>query len=257
MGRIIQGNRPKVSPSTNIYYKDYIAQFSNNVFVGVAQTGIGLKHSMLSGYTIDESGVWSQETQGVTFNGSGPKIYSLTNGTDYGGDGRFVCSLGEVVKSYTVLDNPAEYSVNFLIPRSFKWKLNLRSTKQANKLLSIASTRKDCVACISPYRAGVVGLTNSDTQTSNIISFYDTLQSTSYGVFDSGYKYTFDRFNNTFRYIPLNGDIAGLMARTSINSFPWFSLLVLKEVQLIMHLNLLTTHLRHREMFSILRELTL
>ena len=68
-----------------------------------------------SGYTIDESGVWSQETQGVTFNGSGPKIYSLTNGTDYGGDGRFVCSLGEVVKSYTVLDNPAEYSVNFLI----------------------------------------------------------------------------------------------------------------------------------------------
>ena len=49
------------------------------------------------------------------------------------------------------------------------------------------------------------------------------MTSSSYAVFDSGYKYTFDRFNNTFRYIPLNGDIAGLMARTSINSFPWFS----------------------------------
>ena len=213
----------KVSPSTNIYYKDYIAQFSNNVFVGAAQTGIGLKHSMLSGYTIDESGVWSQETQGVTFNGSGPKIYSLTNGTDYGGDGRFVCSLGEVVKSYTVLDNPAEYSVNFLIQGPSSGNSIYEAQAKANKLLSIASTRKDCVACISPYRAGVVGLTNSDTQTSNIIAFYDTLQSTSYGVFDSGYKYTFDRFNNTFRYIPLNADIAGLMARTSINSFPWFS----------------------------------
>ena len=213
----------KVSPSTNIYYKDYIAQFSNQVFVGAAQTGIGLKHSMLSGYTIDESGVWSQETQGVTFNGSGPKIFSLANGNDYGGDGRFVCSLGEVVKSYTVLDNPAEYSVNFLIQGPSSGNSIYEAQAKANKLLSIASTRKDCVACISPYRAGVVGLTNSDTQTSNIVAFYDTLQSTSYGVFDSGYKYTFDRFNNTFRYIPLNADIAGLMARTSINSFPWFS----------------------------------
>ena len=213
----------KVSPSTNIYYKDYIAQFSNNVFVGAAQTGIGLKHSMLSGYTIDESGVWSQETQGVTFNGSGPKIFSLANGNDYGGDGRFVCSLGEVVKSYTVLDNPAEYSVNFLIQGPSSGNSIYEAQAKANKLLSIASTRKDCVACISPYRAGVVGLTNSDTQTSNIVAFYDTLQSTSYGVFDSGYKYTFDRFNNTFRYVPLNADIAGLMARTSINSFPWFS----------------------------------
>ena len=94
---------------------------------------------------------------------------------------------------------------------------------KANKLISIAAVRKDCIACISPYRAGVVGLTNSDQQTSNIIAFYDSLTSSSYAVFDSGYKYTYDRFNNTFRYIPLNGDVAGLMARTSINSFPWFS----------------------------------
>ena len=49
------------------------------------------------------------------------------------------------------------------------------------------------------------------------------MTSSSYAVFDSGYKYTFDRFNNTFRYIPLNGDTAGIMARTSINSYPWFS----------------------------------
>ena len=95
--------------------------------------------------------------------------------------------------------------------------------KGINKLISIANTRKDCVACISPYRSGVVGLTNSDTQTSNIINFYDSLSSSSYAVFDSGYKYTFDRFNNTFRYIPLNGDVAGLMARTSLNAYPWFS----------------------------------
>ena len=213
----------KISPSTNIFYKDYVAQFSNYAFVGVAQTGIGLKHTMKSGYTIDSSGVWGQASQGVTFNGSGPKIFSLENGNDYGGIGQFACSLGEVVNSYTVLDNPAEYSVNFLIQGPSNGASVYESQAKANKLLSIAATRKDCVACISPHRDGVIGLTNSDQQTANIVAFYDSLLSTSYGVFDSGYKYTFDRFNNTFRYVPLNADIAGLMARTSINSFPWFS----------------------------------
>ena len=103
---------------------------------------------------------------------------------------------------------------------------------------------------------GVIGVTNTDQQTANIVQFYDSLQSTSYGVFDSGYKYTFDRFNNTFRYIPLNGDIAGIMLRTSINSFPWFSLLVQLEEQSTMLLNLHTTNLKHKEIRFILRELT-
>ena len=213
----------KVSPSTNIYYKDYIAQFSNYAFVGVAQTGVGLKNTALSGYTVDGSGVWGQEAQGVSFNGSGPKTFALTNGKDYGGIGQFACSLGEVISSYQVLDNPAEYAVNFLIQGPSNGESIYEAQAKANKLLSIAAVRKDCVACISPYRAGVIGVTNTDQQTANIVQFYDSLQSTSYGVFDSGYKYTFDRFNNTFRYIPLNGDIAGIMARTSINSFPWFS----------------------------------
>ena len=77
--------------------------------------------------------------------------------------------------------------------------------------------------CISPHRAGVVNVTNPSTQTDNIINFFDSVTSSSYAVFDSGYKYMFDRFNNQFRYVPLNADIAGLMARTSINNYPWFS----------------------------------
>tara|TARA_B100000900_G_scaffold230488_1_gene195726 strand:+ start:614 stop:3034 length:2421 start_codon:yes stop_codon:yes gene_type:complete len=213
----------QISPSTNIYYKDYIAQFSNQIFAGVAQPGLGLKHTSLGGYTVDSTGVWGQPSQGITFNGAGPNTFSLKDGMDYGGLERFACTLGEVVSSYQVLDNPAEYSVNFIIQGPSSGVSIYEAQAKANKLLSIASTRKDCVACISPYRDGVVGKTDTDNQTASIIQFYDSLTSTSYGVFDSGYKYTFDRFNNTFRYIPLNGDIAGLMARTSINSFPWFS----------------------------------
>ena len=177
----------------------------------------------MSGYTIDDSGLWGSKAQGVSFNGAGANIFSLANGNDYGGVDQYECNLGDIVSSYQVLDNPAEYSVNYLIQGPSGGSSIYEAQAKANKLLSIATTRKDCIACISPYREGVVGVTDTDKQTANIIQFYDSLQSTSYGVFDSGYKYTFDRFNNTFRYIPLNGDIAGLMARTSINQFPWFS----------------------------------
>jgi phage tail sheath protein FI len=97
------------------------------------------------------------------------------------------------------------------------------SQAKANELIAIADIRKDCVATISPHRDDVVNVANSDTQTNNIVKFFDPLTSSSYAVFDTGYKYVFDRFNNQFRYIACNADVAGLMARTSINQYPWFS----------------------------------
>jgi len=97
------------------------------------------------------------------------------------------------------------------------------SQAKANLLISIAENRKDCIATISPHRANVVDVTNTTTQTNNVLGFFAPLTSSSYAVFDAGYKYTYDRFNNEFRYIPTNGDIAGLMVRTDIVAFPWFS----------------------------------
>ena len=94
---------------------------------------------------------------------------------------------------------------------------------KANLVISLAEGRKDCMATVSPHRANVVNVTNSVTQTDNLLRYYSALSSSSYAVFDSGYKYTYDRFNNEFRYLPCNPDIAGLMVRTSIQSFPWFS----------------------------------
>ena len=83
--------------------------------------------------------------------------------------------------------------------------------------------RKDCIAVISPWSQAVLNETNSETQTQNIIQFFTPLNSSSYAVFDCGYKFTYDRFNNKFRYIPCNADVAGIMARTGINAYPWFS----------------------------------
>ena len=98
-----------------------------------------------------------------------------------------------------------------------------KSQAKANKLLAIAGDRKDCMAVVSPHRANVVNVTNTTTQTNNVINFFSPLSSSSYGVFDSGYKYTYDRFNNEFRYVPCNADVAGMMCRTSLTAYPWFS----------------------------------
>ena len=76
---------------------------------------------------------------------------------------------------------------------------------------------------VGPHRGNLVNITNPETQTENLINYFSPLSSSSYAVFDSGYKYTYDRFNNQFRYIPCNADVAGLMTRTSVNAFPWFS----------------------------------
>ena len=101
----------------------------------------------------------------------------------------------------------------------------------ANKLISVAEQRQDSLAFISPYRLAFLNDTsvgtvtvNSDSDiTDNLVSFYAPITSSTYAVFDSGYKYMYDRFSDTFRYVPLNGDIAGTCARNDLNNFPWFS----------------------------------
>ena len=89
--------------------------------------------------------------------------------------------------------------------------------------MDIATARKDCVAFISPARADVVGVANAITQTQNVVGFADGLPSSSYAVIDSGYKQMYDRYHDVFRFVPLNGDIAGLCARTDSIADPFFS----------------------------------
>ena len=92
-----------------------------------------------------------------------------------------------------------------------------------DNLITIAENRKDAVVFASPERADVVNVTNSNTQTTNVINFFNSVRSSSYVVFDSGYKYMYDRYNDVYRYVPLNGDIAGLAARTDLTADAWYS----------------------------------
>ena len=217
----------KISPAESTYFKDRVAQNSQYIYVGYSTDGVasGLTDSGDNDYKFTGSGVGNvgSDAQGVTFAVSGATTDELKAGKNYtSGDG-FGVLRGDVINSYNVLKNPAEYSVDFLINGPSGGSAIWDSQAKAKALIAIAELRKDCIAVISPHRAGVVGQANPDTQTDNIIEFYDNLQSSSYAVFDTGYKYQYDRWNNEYRWLPTNADVAGLMAKTSINSFPWFS----------------------------------
>ena len=211
-----------------IYYKDYLALYSEYVYVGDnpsdGSDGFVAQTDFSSGYTpiTSANGLWDRNTQGITFSAIGNDTYTLTAGSDYSSTGGSAATLGNLITSYNLFKNKDEIAVDYLLMGPGLTD-KAQSQAKAGRLISIAGSRKDCMAVISPHRADVVDLTNTDTQTDNIIKFYSSLASSSYAVFDTGYKYTYDRFNNAFRWIPTNADVAGLMVRTSVNAYPWFS----------------------------------
>ena len=92
-----------------------------------------------------------------------------------------------------------------------------------DNLITIAENRMDAIIFASPERSDVVNVADANTQKDNVIGFFNTIRSSSYVVFDSGYKYMYDRYNDVYRHVPLNGDIAGLGARTDLVADAWWS----------------------------------
>ena len=221
-----------VNSPQKIWYKNYLANFSSYVYAGanpssatsVIQGTTPIATGFSTSYNVitTSAGLWNQNAQGVTFSAIGNKTYNLSGGVDYSASNGFTATLADLVTAYNLFSNKDQIGVDYLIQGPGLVNKS-ESQAKANQLISIAESRKDCIAVISPHRADVVDVANSDTQTTNVVSFFSPLSSSSYAVFDDGYKYTYDRFNNLFRYIPCNADIAGLMCRTNINSYPWFS----------------------------------
>jgi hypothetical protein len=222
----------QVNSPQKIWYKNYLADFSQYLYAGYNPSQVedtyhgtvpvatGFSTSFTK-YTTGQ-GLWGQNAQGITFSALGNVTYTLSAGVDYSAGGGMQADLGSISTAYDLFANKDEIQVDYLLNGPGLLQES-ESQAKANKLIAVAESRKDCVAVISPHRAGVVDLTNADTQTDNVIRFFSPITSSSYAIFDSGYKYTYDRFNNTFRYIPCNGDIAGLMTRTNVTGFPWFS----------------------------------
>ena len=220
------------SPS---YWRAYLKTNSTYIFGGSAPAGI-VTSGYSSGFTLASDTDWDQNAEGVIFGSTGKQDLILSSGKNYDGtedietSGALQADLSKLVTGYSLFENKENYNVDFLIMGSANYSKE-QAQALANKLIAVANVRKDTLAFISPYRgaflsdssAGTVTVNNDETITDNVIGFYAPITSSSYGVFDSGYKYMFDRFANTFRYIPLNADIAGLCARNDVDNFPWFS----------------------------------
>jgi len=231
LSKALDGEEDGNAPVRN-YYKNYLANNSSYIFAGANagttnDTVRGLTpqaSGFSSGYTkiTTGNGAWGLNAQGVTFNVLGNVTYSLVGGGDYGASGGMAPTLGDVLTGFKFFENKDEINIDFLLMGS-SMNDELSTQSKANLLISIAEQRKDCQAVISPHRTNVVNVTNSTTATNNILNFYSQISSSSFAVLDSGFKYVYDRFNNEFRYIPLNGDIGGIMARNNTVYLPWFS----------------------------------
>ena len=194
------------------YYPDVIYRDSKFVYWGDHPTA-----------AIDASGDWGQPLSS-DLSVQGSKFFNklcggvenvdrstLANGTD-----DYAVTDGEQLTSYARFDDGEAVDVNLIMAAK-------ATSTLATNLVTIVEKRKDALVFISPERSDVVGVADSNTQTTNVKNFFDLLPSTSFAVFDSGYKYQYDRFNDVYRYVPLNGDIAGVTAFTESVADAFFS----------------------------------
>ena len=167
---------------------------------------------------------WAAHAAGITNAGT------AANGTTYGGgntpiNASFVSGSdgssgtpGQYQLAYDLFSSAEEVDISLILAGS------ATSATAIHLINNIAEKRKDCVVCISPEQADVVNNTSyNNAEADDIVEFRNTLPSTSYAVLDSGYKYQYDKYNDAYRWVPLNGDVAGTMARTDEVRDPWYS----------------------------------
>ena len=217
------------------YWRKYLKSNSNFIFGGGAPTGLTTT-GFSAAFTEQGDFGWDQNAKGIIFGATGKQDLTLVSGKDYNGSSgigtvdSLKATVSKLSTGYQLFQNNDAYAVDFLLMGSGNHG-KTETQNLAQQVIAVADIRKDAVAFISPYRGAFINdssagsvTVNSDVDiTNNVLSFYSPLTSSSYAVFDSGYKYMYDRFADTFRYVPLNGDIAGTCVRTDINSFPWFS----------------------------------
>jgi len=155
---------------------------------------------------------WGNAVTGTTFTSvTDVSNVSLSNGAD--GSTR---TNAQLLESYEKFEDAETVDVGLIIAGK-------GDATHIDNLITIAENRKDAVVFASPERSDVVVVASAATQTSNVVSFFNGIRSSSYVVFDSGYKYMYDRYNDVYRFVPLNGDLAGLSARTDLIADAWYS----------------------------------
>jgi hypothetical protein len=190
----------KNEDGTSNYYKDVINSKSKWIWwVGHPESGID----------------WGESTEFVAsdperkYERLAVSDFELSGGVDS------APSAGNLNSSYDIFDNPDSVDVSLLMTGSTV------GDTVPDYLISLAENRKDCLVFLSPEQSDCVN--NSGNESADILALRNTITSSSFAVMDSGWKYQYDKYNDVYRWIPLNGDVAGLCARTDLERDPWFS----------------------------------
>lgn len=209
----------KGAEGQSVYYKTVLNEESQYIFHGAALAN-----------TIEPVSAGNGKAIGVASSTltSGDKFLLVANNETDLADGAddYAYTSGEVNAAYDLFLDTEETEVDFVLMGGSMAAENDTLAK-AQKVVAIAAGRKDCIAFVSPHRGNQIGTggaaLSATEQRTNTLNFFNSITSTSFAVLDSGYKYMYDRFNDKYRYIPCNGDVAGLCVNTSTTVADWIS----------------------------------
>ena len=198
-GFVSKAGDAKNSDGSSNFYKDVINNQSKYIWwMGHPSTGANWGQTAIQ-----------VANTGGGYNGLAVNNFDLSSGKDT------APTSGNRNTSYDLFNNVDSVDVSLLMAGE------TADDVVPDKLISIAESRKDCMVFISPPLSAV--LNNSGLEASTVKTYRDTLTSSSYAVMDCGWKYQYDKYNDIYRWLPLNGDIAGLLVRTDVDRDPWFS----------------------------------
>ena len=211
----------KSTEGASTYWQSYINEYSNFIYAGVLTSA--------EFTTLGEDPGASSASYGAT--ATAPvnlaRILRTAGGGLSGGIDDYAYTTGEISAAYTQFQDTEETSIDFVLMGGSMGN-EADTLVKAGAVAAVANARKDCIAFISPFNgnqiasSGNVALTPAQ-QLENTIDFFSSIGSSSYVVKDSGLKYTYDRFNDKYRYIGTNGDIAGICVSTSQIGDDWIS----------------------------------
>ena len=180
---------------------------SNAVF------SVTLAAAPYSAYTDATTGTWGSLASGVNFSQNVNSITAtLTGGVTA------APSDGDLNLGYDIFKDSESIDVSLIMTGAHSTTV---SNHVIGTVVDAQSGRRDCVVFVSPQMSDVVN--DAGNEADNIVATRNDLTSSSYVVMDSNWKKQFDKYNNVYRWVPLNGDIAGLCVATDYNRDPWFS----------------------------------
>jgi hypothetical protein len=219
LSKLLDGKSPE---GANTYWKDYVNEYSGFVYAGAA---LGAAEQTTAG---EDSGA-EAASYGAT--AATPlalaRILPTAGGALSGGTDDYAYTAGEIQAAYDLFLDTEETEVDFILMGG-DGANEADTISKAQAVAAVANSRKDCVAFISPWTGAQVATSGGSALTAaqqleNTLDFFANIGSSSYVVLDSGIKYTYDRFNDKYRYVGCNGDVAGLCVSTSAILDDWFS----------------------------------